>query len=106
MQKKNIALNRVYIQDITPEIAKAMKLKVAKGVIVSKVQKDSPAEKAGMKLGDIITQIGNTPIEIDKNVTEAIFEEDLRVGDHLNFLVWRDGKKLNLNFLLESIKDN
>ena len=75
------------------------------GVIVTHIDRSSPAEKAGMKLGDIITQIGNTPIATDKNVTEAIFEEDLRVGDHLNFKAWRDGKIVNLNLFLESMKD-
>jgi serine protease Do len=96
----------IRVKNLDRVVADKMGYEGTNGVIVTYIDRSSPAEKAGMKLGDIITQIGNTPIEIDKNVTEAIFEEDLRVGDHLNFLVWRDGKKLNLNFLLESIKDN
>lgn len=52
----------VYIQNITPELAKAMKLKTAKGVIVSKVQKGSPAEKAGLKEEDVILRLNGKEV--------------------------------------------
>ena len=44
----------VMIQDITPELAKSFGLKEAKGVLISDVTKNSPAEKAGLKHGDIV----------------------------------------------------
>ncbi len=46
----------VMIQDITPDLAKSFGLKKAKGVLVSDVTKDSPAEKAGLKRGDVISR--------------------------------------------------
>jgi serine protease Do len=44
----------VYIQNITPELAKALQLESTKGVLVSKIQKDSPAEKVGIEEEDVI----------------------------------------------------
>ncbi len=44
----------VVIQKITPEIAKSFKLKEAEGALVSDVMEDGPAEKAGIKRGDVI----------------------------------------------------
>jgi len=53
----------IMIQDITPELAKSFGLKSAKGVIVSEVVKDSPAEKAGLLRGDVILRFDGKEIE-------------------------------------------
>ncbi len=53
----------VYIQTITPEIAKAFNLKRAKGVIISKVQKDSPAEKYGLKDEDVVLRFNGKEVD-------------------------------------------
>lgn len=62
----------VYIQQITPEIAKALNLKTTKGVIVSKVQENSPAQKAGLKEGDVILQLNgqgiDNPVELSTRI--------------------------------------
>ena len=42
------------IQNITPDLAKALDLKSTKGVLVGKVEKDSPAERAGLAEEDVI----------------------------------------------------
>jgi len=67
----------VYIQDLTPELAKSFGLKEAQGVLISDVIPDSPAEKGGLKKGDVILEydgkqvgdryqltkmVGNTPV--------------------------------------------
>ncbi|TFH03024.1 MAG: trypsin-like serine protease [Calditrichales bacterium] len=76
------------------------------GVMVSYIDRKSPSEKAGIKLGDIIIQIGNETIFSDEDVTAAIYEEDYRVNDMMAVKVWRDGKVIDLNILLESIRKN
>jgi serine protease Do len=53
----------VMIQDITPQLAESFGLKSAKGVLVSDVVKGSPAEKAGLKQGDVITRFDTKEIE-------------------------------------------
>jgi len=95
----------IRVKNLDPIIARKMGYDGTNGVIVTYIDRRSPAEKSGMKLGDIITRIGNTSIALDKHVTEAIYEEDLRVGDDLDVEVWRDGDRYKLNLNLESIKD-
>ena len=53
----------VYIQNITPELAQALDLPSMKGVLVSKVQKDSPAEKAGLKEEDVILALNGKSLK-------------------------------------------
>lgn len=95
----------IRVRDLDPEIARKIGYNSTDGVVVTYIDKRSPAEKAGMELGDIIIKVGNTPVSQKKHVTEAIYAEDLRVGDDLPVSVWRDGTNIDLKLYLESIKD-
>ncbi|MCK4559840.1 MAG: trypsin-like peptidase domain-containing protein [Calditrichia bacterium] len=95
----------IRVKNLDRVIARKMGYNGTDGVVVTYIDRRSPAEKAGMKLGDIVIKLGNTAIALDKHMTEAIYEEDLRVGDTLAIQVWRDGKIVNLNLNLESIRD-
>jgi serine protease Do len=53
---KEWALLGVRIQDLTPDLAKAFKLDLTMGAMVGNVSLGSPAAKAGLKSGDVITQ--------------------------------------------------
>ncbi|MDD3813602.1 MAG: DegQ family serine endoprotease [Desulfocapsaceae bacterium] len=57
----------VAIQDMTADLARSFKLKEQAGALVSEVSKDSPAEKAGIKQGDLITSYDGKPV---KDVTD------------------------------------
>ena len=52
----------VSIQDLNQELAKAMGLEQTKGVLVSEVVKGSPAQKSGVKRGDVILKINDRPV--------------------------------------------
>ena len=52
----------VSIQPVTPELAKQFNIKEGKGVLVGDVTEDSPAEKAGMKRGDVISEYNGNSI--------------------------------------------
>jgi serine protease Do len=71
----------IMIQDITPELAKSFGLKSTKGVLVSDVVKGSPAEKAGLKQGDVITRFDTKEIENAHKLSQAVAatEPDTRV---------------------------
>ena len=61
-----------------------------KGAEIQSVTKESAAEKAGLKKGDIITKIGDKKIESTDDVTEAIHEK--KPGDKVDITYLRDGK--------------
>ena len=62
----------VMIQDITPQLAESFGLKSAKGVLVSDVVKGSPAEKAGLKQGDVITRFDTKEIENAHKLSQIV----------------------------------
>ena len=94
----------VRVQNLNDVILREMNYESNEGVIIVHIDRGSPAEKAGLKLGDIITLIGTTKISGDKDIATAVYETDLRVGDKLKFVIWRDGKVLERVLKLESIK--
>jgi serine protease Do len=62
----------VQIQPVTPDIADSMGLKQATGALVSEPQKDSPAAKAGVQSGDVITSVDDTPIHDARELARRI----------------------------------
>jgi serine protease DegQ len=52
----------VGVQDITKELAESFKLSAASGVLVTQVERGSPADKAGMKPGDILISVNGKPV--------------------------------------------
>jgi serine protease DegQ len=59
-------------QDITPELAESFKLQVAEGALIAGVLQNSPAEKAGLRAGDILLTIDNKPIADTSNMLNLI----------------------------------
>ena len=66
-----------------------------KGAEISSITKESAAEKAGLKKGDIITKIGDAKIEDAEDVTKAVRSH--KPGDKVAITVLRDGKEQKLN---------
>jgi serine protease DegQ len=64
----------VDVADITPELADSLGLKGTKGAIIGAIERGSPAEKSGLKLGDIITSINGRPIPDINTALNAIAE--------------------------------
>ena len=84
------------VQDITPMAKKYLNLNSANGIIVTKIDRKSPAAIAGLKAGDVIIGINNILI---KNVEEAqLTVTDITVGDRINFTILRDGKDFTIAF--------
>jgi serine protease Do len=62
----------VQIQTVTPDIADSLGLKQATGALVSEPQKDSPAAKAGIASGDVITSLDNAPVHDPRELARKI----------------------------------
>ena len=83
----------VYIQDVTPEIAKQFNLTEAKGVLVGDVIKNSPAEEVGIKTGDIIMKVNDEEVNSPEELQDKI--RDVEIGKNADLEVMRDGKAIN-----------
>jgi serine protease Do len=77
-------------QDVTPSLAETLGVKAKSGALVSDVQPDSPAEKGGLKNGDVITAVNGTKIEDANRLTFTIGA--IAPGTKLDLEVLRDGK--------------
>jgi serine protease Do len=85
----------VGMQDVTPELSKQFGNKAPeKGALVSKVESGSPAEKAGFKVEDVITQVDGVAVDGSSVVQRTIFGKS--IGQKVDVAVWRDGKVLHL----------
>lgn len=93
----------IFIQHLTPELAQSMGYpEDFQGALVSQVNPDSPAEIAGLKAGDIITQINDTKITQATQVKTTI--SLLRVGTTAKIMLLRDNKPMTLNAIVTDIK--
>ena len=81
-------------QDITPELAESLKLKLARGALVAQVVRGSPADKAGVKAGDVITAIEGKGIQ-DSVAAMAIIA-GLRPGKDAKFQLTRSEKAIDI----------
>jgi serine protease Do len=91
----------VVIQNLSPELAKAMNSHRTSGALVSEVTPGTPADKAGIKSGDVVTQFDNKPVD-DENSLKLMVAETAP-GKSVPIQVDRNGQTLNLNVTLESL---
>lgn len=95
----------IFVQHLTPELANSMGYpEDLQGALVSQVNPNSPAERAGLKSGDIIVQINNTKITQATQVKTTI--SLLRVGSNVKMVVQRDGKTITLDAVVTDIKSH
>lgn len=88
----------VGIQDITPELAKSFNLPDEKGALVSNVFSNSPAEKGGMKSGDVIRSFQGREIRESHDLPIVVARE--AVGKTVVMTALRDGKEVTLQVVL------
>ncbi|HEY1338301.1 MAG TPA: PDZ domain-containing protein [Bryobacteraceae bacterium] len=90
------------VQDIDSERAKTLKLKEDRGAEVTNVTDDSPAAKAGIKEGDVITEYNGQPVEGGAQLTRMVRETP--VGRQVKVTVWRNGAPQALTATVEARK--
>ena len=87
----------VRIQEVTKEIAEAVELKKAEGALVASVGEKSPADKAGIKAGDIILEFDGKKIDTMRTLPKVV--ANTKVGKTVKLKVWR-----NKNLITKSLK--
>lgn len=81
----------VLIQDVTGELAESFKMKMPHGALVSKVLPDSPASKAGIEAGDVITKFDGKDIATSSDLPPMV--GTTRVGQKIQVELIRGGSK-------------
>jgi serine protease Do len=84
----------VQIQSLDQDLAASVGLSKAEGAIVSTVEKDSPAEKAGFKPGDVITKLNGEVVKTSRDLARMV--ANLAPGAKAEFSVWRAGSETTL----------
>jgi hypothetical protein len=85
----------VGLVDLTPELRTHFGAPDDAGVMVSSVEDNSPADKAGIKVGDILTSLDGKDIESSWDIRARV--RDLKEGEQVPLQVWRDGKAQNVS---------
>ncbi len=85
--------------DLTPYLAERLGTGDRRGLYVASLERGSPADKAGVRVGDIIRTVNGTPVRDSEEAYRAIFGAN--VGDTITLTVERDGKLQNYKLLLE-----
>lgn len=80
----------VMIDEVTPEKVKKLKLPAERGVYVREVSPESPAAKAGLRTGDVITEFNGQRIEGGVQFRRIVRETP--AGRTVQLAVWRDGR--------------
>jgi len=89
----------VLVQDVTPDVAKAMHLDRSAGALVSKVEPGTPAEKAGIKAGDVIVRLDSTDVRDASDLRNRVGL--LPVGTTLHLGIVRNGSPRSIEARLE-----
>lgn len=88
------------IQGIDDQIAKYLGLKNKDGVVVTQIQKNGIADKAGLKPEDVITSVNGIKVRSEQDVILEV--NDMRVGDTLKLKIFRGGDEKEIDIKLTS----
>ena len=94
----------VGIQNVSKDLADSLGLAKAQGAAVSNVEENSPAAKAGLEVGDVITKIDGHPVEGSADLSRTI--RAMKPGTKANLSVWRSGKMRDVTITVAEFKDD
>ncbi len=84
----------VQIESLSEESAKALGLPNSNGALVAETVDGSPAQKAGVKRGDVILKINGEPVKDNRDASRKI--STLQVGQSATFTIWRDNQLITI----------
>jgi serine protease Do len=91
----------VSVQGVTPAIAQAMKLSSPEGALVAQVSPDGPAQRAGLREGDVITEINGNAIAESNQLRMTV--SMMNPGDEARLKVIRDGQVMHFTIKVEEM---
>ena len=94
----------VAIQPLDEELAEGFGRDNKRGALISSVQPDAPADKAGLQAGDIILSYDGVEIKEMRDLPKTVAQSG--VGEKHKVVVWRDGRKKTINIITERFPEN
>ncbi len=94
----------VRIQEVTKEIAEVEKLKKSEGALVASVGENSPADKAGIKAGDIILEFDGKKIDTMRTLPKVV--ANTKVGKSVQLKIWRNKKLISKRLILGRLESS
>lgn len=94
----------VQVQDLTQSLADSFGMPSPDGAVVSQVSPRSAAERAGLKAGDVIGQVNDTPVRRSGELSSLISQA--RPGQDVKLKVWRDHAWTTLSARLGALQDD
>jgi len=94
IQRSGTSYLGIGVVEITPERAKALKLKEERGVEVAHVEDNSPASKAGIKEGDVVLEYNGMPVQGYEQFVRMVRETP--AGHQAKLAIWRNGAAQDL----------
>jgi serine protease Do len=91
----------VSIQDITPDLAEALKLGQTHGALIGDVDPTGPAARSGLQSGDVIVEANNKPVEDSREL--RLQTSSMAPGSQINLRVLHNGQTRNVNITLEEM---
>jgi serine protease Do len=93
----------VQISEVTRDVAESLGLGQARGAEVAMVEQDGPAEKAGIKVGDIILKFNGQAIDTTRDLPRLVGAA--KVGSRATVTVWRRGAQQDIPVTIVELKD-
>lgn len=93
----------VKIQTVTEDIAYGLELKKEQGALIAAVSPGSPAEKGGLKSGDVILSFDGKDVSTMRKLPRHV--ADTEIGKKVKVIVWRDNKKKRLYVTVGEFKE-
>ncbi len=93
----------VSVQDLTPDLAKSFGLELPKGALIADITKDGPANKAGLKRGDVILAYQGKEIADSSSLRNAV--ANTSPGQEETVTIWRAKKKEEVEVKIGNAED-
>jgi serine protease Do len=95
------AMLGVTVQPLTSDLARSFGLNEVRGALVSSVQADSPAQKAGIERGDVVLEVNGTPVADSNSLRNRV--ASLEPGSRAALTILRNGKRETVNATLAEL---
>jgi len=89
-------------QDLTPQLAQAFDVELSSGFIVTQIESGSPADKAGLQVGDVIVSANDRKIRASGDIHNLVGL--LRIGQTIDLKLYRQGEEKNLTVVIQTIE--